>query len=382
MSTSHPEGTTVPQPTIQRIELRVLDPDRGVRWTERAHQCRISTTVITIVDSDGVAGVAGADSFTYAGADLATAESVRGMWPALRGRSIDCGAELVDEVRVGVVFPYLTNALSLVDMALWDLRAKHAGQPLWADLGGQRDRIRGYASLESMPQISHYVDIVGQAVADGFTAVKLHAFGDPAKDIELYTHLRQVYPDLTLMHDAECVYDREEALTVGQALSEMDCPWYEAPLHELDLQGYRELRRQIDAPVLPAGYALGDRHQVTDALLDPPWSACRSEIASSQGITGLLALSSIAASHGLNLEPVTYGSAFYAMAGLHTVLATGNAGFHEVAYPMHEWEYGVLNPARPDADGLVHAPDAPGLGLELDNEMIDRLTRASISLGY
>lgn len=368
------------EPTIERIELRVLDPGRAVRWTERANQCHVNTTLIVVTDSDGVEGVAGVEGFAYARCDRTTLESVRGMWPLLQGRGIDCGDELADMVRTGVVFPYLTNALSLVDMALWDLRAQHADMPLWKLLGAHCDTVLAYASLETMPTVGHYVDVVGRAISDGFTAVKLHAFGDPDKDIQLYSHLRDVYPDLVLMHDAECVYSREEALHVGLALQDMNCTWYEAPLPELDLQSYRELSRKISVPLLPAGYAIGDHHQVADALIDPPWTACRSEIASTQGITGLLRLMDLAAVAGMNLEPVTYGSAFYAMAGLHVILGRANATYQEVSYPMSEWEYGVTNPVRPDADGFVRAPDRPGLGLELDWDVINRLTVATATL--
>ena len=368
------------EPTIERIELRVLDPHRSVRWTERANLCHVNTTLITITDSAGAVGVAGVEGFAYAAGDRTTLESVRGMWPLLNGRSIDCGAHLMDEVRTGVVFPYVTNGLALVDMALWDLRAQHAGQPLWRLLGGHRDSVLAYASLESMPRIEDYVDIVGRAIDDGFTAVKLHAFGDPDQDIELYAFLRESYPDLTLMHDAECVYSREDALKVGLALADMDCPWYEAPLPELDLQGYRELSRKVPIPIMPAGYAIGDYHQVADALLDPPWSACRSEIASTQGITGLLRLMELADSAALNLEPVTYGSAFYAMAGLHVILGRPNATYQEIAYPLVEWEYGVLNPMRPDTHGLVRAPSAAGLGLDLDWGAIAALTAHTATL--
>lgn len=368
------------EPTIESIELRVLDPRRSVRWTERANQCHVNTTVIQITDSEGATGVAGVEGFAYASGDRTTLEAVRGMWPLLHGRGIDCGVELVNEVRTGVVFPYVTNGLSLVDMALWDLRAQHAGVPLWRLLGGHRDSIPAYASLESMPHIEDYVEVVGNAIAQGFTAVKLHAFGDADKDIALYAHLRERFPDLVLMHDAECVYSPEAALAVGTALAEMGCTWYEAPLPELALQSYRELRRQVPVPLMPAGYALGDYDQVADALLDPPWSVCRSEIASTQGITGLVRLMELAESAGMNLEPVTYGSSFYAMAGLHVILGRPNATYLELAYPLTDWEYGVTNPPRPDAAGLVQAPETAGLGLTLNPAALDAMTSCQARL--
>lgn len=365
---------TTTQPTIERIELRVLDPGKGVRWTTRAGACVLSTTVITVTDSEGAVGVAGVDAFTYGAGDRTTLESVRSMWPRLHGAPIDSGEDLVRDLRVGVIFPLVLNGLSLVDMALWDLRAKHAGQPLWSHLGGTRDRILAYASTESMPTIEDYVEVAHRAVASGYTALKVHAFGDPDQDIAVHTRLRETHPDLVIMHDAEGVYSREEALRVGQALAELDCTWFEAPLPELDFEGYRELRSRIPVPVLASGYALGDADLVAGALADSPWTACRSEIASTQGITGLRTLMGIAERHGRRLEPVTYGSAMYALAGLQVILSSDSATYMELAYPEGDWEYGIRNPLRPDADGFVHAPAGDGLGFDLDEDAIERLT--------
>ena len=101
------------------------------------------------------------------------------MWPWLEGRSI----ELPRSARRGHArrrrLPFSTGPLALVDVALWDLAAKHAGLPLWKMLGGAQERLPAYASLETMPSESDYVDVVGRAHAEGIRAVKLHAFGEP-----------------------------------------------------------------------------------------------------------------------------------------------------------------------------------------------------------
>ena len=108
----------------------------------------------------------------------------------------------------------------------------------------------------------------------------------PSRDIALLRRLRAHDPDLTLMHDAEGVYDRREALTVARALEELDCRWFEAPLPDFDLAGYRDLMARVDVPILPAGYAMWDVRQFAEALRDPPWSAARSErSAATLGIT-------------------------------------------------------------------------------------------------
>jgi len=366
--------------TIRRAEVIVVDPGTSVRWTERAESCAVGTTILRLVDSDGVEGIAGADSCTFGRADRSTLEAVRSMWPWLAGRSIDCREALAQDLRVGVVFPFSTGPLALVDVALWDLAAKHAGLPLWKLLGGAREQLPAYASLETMPAEADYVDVVGRAQADGLTAVKLHAFGEPDRDIALFSLLRETYPDLTFMHDAESVYDHREALEVGRALDELGCRWYEAPLPDFDLEGYRELRRRLDVPVLPAGYAMWDVRQLADALRDPPWDACRSEIFSTLGITALCRMMGLAQAFDMDLEPVTYGHSLFAVAGLHVMQAFANVSYFELAYPVEPWEYGVVNPVRPDAAGMVRAPEGDGLGLVMDWEAIEAMSSHRISL--
>lgn len=369
------------QPTIERIEIFVVDPGKGVRWTDRAKTCAISTTIARITDSDGAQGVAGMDNFTFGRADRSVLESVRSMWPWLEGSPIDCGEELAHDMRVGVVFPHSLQPVGLIDTALWDLRARRAELPLWKFLGGKQDQAPAYASLETMPSEDDYVDIVASAVSQGFRAVKLHAFGDPRKDISLATRLRKIHPDLVLMHDAEGVYSHQEALQVGLALDELGFHWYEAPLNDFDLQGYRELREKLTTPVLPAGYALGDHRQIAQAIRHSPWSACRSEIGSTQGISSLNKMAALARSFDLNLEPVTYGHSLYATAGLHFILGHPNTSYFEIAYPMEDWEYGVVDPVRPDASGVVRAPEGNGIGLTIDWEKIESMTAHSLVLG-
>jgi len=367
--------------TIRRADVIVVDPGTSVRWTERAESCAVSTTILRLVDSDGVEGIAGADCCTFGRADRSTLEAVRSMWPWLEGRSIDCREALAQDMRIGVVSPFSTVPLALVDVALWDLAARHAGLPLWQLLGGAREQLPAYASLETMPAEADYVDVVGRAQADGIRAVKLHAFGEPDRDMALFALLRETYPDLTFMYDAEGVYDRREAFKVGRALDDLGCRWYEAPLPDFDLEGYRDLRRQLDVPVLPAGYNIWDVRQLADALRDPPWDACRSEVFSTLGITALCKMMGLAQAFDMDLEPVTYGHSLFAAAGLHVMLAFPNVSYFELAYPVEPWEYGVVKPLRPDADGTVKAPDGDGLGVVIDWEAIEAITSHRISLG-
>ena len=367
--------------TIRRADVMVVDSGHAVRWTDRAKSCALSTTIVRIVDSDGVEGLAGCDSYQFGRADRSILEAVRSIWPWLEGRTTECREALVEDNRVGVVFPFSTGPLALLDIALWDLAARRARLPLWKMLGGAQERLPAYASLSTMETESDYLEVVGKAQDEGIRAVKLHAFGDPDRDVALFAKLRATHPDLELMHDAESAYDRLEALRVGRALDELDCRWFEAPLPDYDLEGYRDLRRRVDVPILPAGYSMWDIRQMADALRDPPWTTARAEVFCTLGITALCKQMVLAKAFDMDLEPVSYGHSLCAIQTLHVMQAFPNVKYFELAYPVEPWEYGVVNPVRPDAAGMVSAPDGDGLGIVLDWEAVAAMTSHEISLG-
>ncbi len=367
--------------SIRSVDVIVIDPGHAVRWTERAKFCALTTTIIRIIDSDGVEGLGGYDSFQFGRADLSVLEAVRSIWPWLEGRSTDCREALAKDIRVGVVSPFSPGVLALIDVALWDLAAHRAGMPLWKMLGGAQERLPAYASLSTMGAEADYLDVVGKAYDEGIGAVKLHAFGDPDRDLALFAGLREAYPDLVLMHDAEGVYDRREALKVARGLDALECRWFEAPLPDFDLEGYRDLRRRVDVPILPAGYHMWDIRQMAEALRDPPWTTARAEIYCTLGITALCRQMVLAAAFDMDLEPVSYGQSLSAIAALHVMLAFPNVRYFELAYPVEPWEFGVVNPVRPDAAGMVTVPEGDGLGVVLDWDAIDAMTSHRITLG-
>lgn len=366
--------------TITRVEATAIRPDFSLRWTERAGRCFLSTTIVRVVDSDGGEGVGGFDSYSPAAVDLSVVESVRSLAPALLGRDADGREDFLEEMRIGVIFPFSPGPLAVLDVALWDLAARRAEMPLFRLLGGVRDSIPAYASLATMDDEDDYIEVADRARADGLRALKVHAWGEPDRDLALFERLRSHDSALTLMHDSEGVYDRREALRVARGLEELDCRWFEAPLPDFDLTGYRELLARVDVPILPAGYAMWDVRQFAEALRDPPWSAARSEIGSTLGITWLLKLMRLAEAFDMDLEPVSYGHTSSQLAALHVMLAFDNVSYFELPYPVEPWEYCASASVRPDEAGLVHAPTAPGLGLELDWERVRAQTAGEVAL--
>jgi L-alanine-DL-glutamate epimerase-like enolase superfamily enzyme len=362
---------------IARIEATVVPSGIAAHWTGRTRDWHASTTLVRITDDDGVAGVAGVDSYSVATTDLTFAEAVRSYAPALLGREPDCREQFQEEM--SWAGPPV-SCLALLDVALWDLAAKRAGLPLYKFLGGERESLPAYASVTTQASVDEYLELADRVLGDGLPALKLHAWGEPDGDLDLLRRLRDHAPGLVLMYDAENVYSHPDALKVARGLDELGFRWFEAPLPDHDLSGYRELRARVDVPILPGGYEMWDVAQFADALRDPPWTALRSEVSSTLGITGLIRLIRLAEAFGMDLEPVSYGHTSGQLAALHIMLAFENSSYFELPYPSEPWEYCTLDPVRPDAQGNVRASQTPGLGLELDWEQVEARAAGSIVL--
>ena len=366
---------------VRRMDVFCVDHGASLRWTLTAPVCSLTTTILRVVDDDGAEGIAGYDSYTPAPSDRSVLEALRSLAPALIGRDTAAREALAHDLRVAVVFPFSTAPLSLMDIALWDLTARRAGEPLCRLLGpAARERIPAYASLTTMATEEEYLATVARARDDGLGAVKVHAWGEPELDIGLLARLRDEHPDLTLMHDAEGVYDRDGALRVARAVESLAFRWFEAPLPDFDLDGYRDLIRRVRTPILPAGYVMWDPQQIAEALRDPPWSAVRAEVTCTLGITALCRIAELARAAKLDFEPVSYGHTLSQAANLHVMLAYDNVRYFELPYPVEPWEYGVVEPIRPGPDGTVAVPSGPGLGVDLDWDWVEGHAFAKISL--
>jgi L-alanine-DL-glutamate epimerase-like enolase superfamily enzyme len=272
---------------------------------------------------------------------------------------------------------------SAVDIALWDLAARRAGIPLHRLIEPDHpgpDRLSAYASLPTLEDPRAYADEVIRRRAEGYAAAKIHAWGDPDRDLEAVRAAREADGDMDLIYDAEGCLDRASAERMAGALGDMGVRWFEAPLPDLDIEGYRTLVRLGRVPIVPAGDAIWDPRLMHAILPDPPWSAMRFDVTFAGGITSAIRLFEVAAANGLDVELTSYGQTPVQAANLHTMLAFGRTSFFERAVPEREFEFGVTTPIAMDPDGTVGPLEGPGLGVELDEVAIDAAVLARFSV--
>jgi L-alanine-DL-glutamate epimerase-like enolase superfamily enzyme len=367
-------------PEIVLVEARSMAPDVArFRYTGRSDEVFTTTTLVKVSDADGVSGIGAYDSDSFGEWDLAPLETLRPILGRLIGIEADDRDRIARMLSEDATSPFPPAVRSAVDIALWDLAGRRSSAPMRDILGGEpgATTLPSYASVPLLGDEDAYLSSIESLVDVGFTAVKLHAWGDPERDAALVRRVRGAFADLTLMHDAEGRYTREGAELVAGVCAEVGARWFEAPLPDFDLEGYRALRRSVpDVPVLAAGDAIWDPTLMAEALRDPPWDAIRFDVSFVGGPTAARALMRLAEDRGLDVELISYGHTLIQAANLHVALAFGRTTYFEQAVPPEPFEHAVRDPIRTSSDGVVHAPSGPGLGIELDDRAIRDATIA------
>jgi len=251
-------------------------------------------------------------------------------------------------------------ALSAFDMALWDLKAKRAGLPLWRLLGGYDPRVPCYAGgIDLQLSAAELIRQTDHNLARGFRAVKMKV-GRPrlSEDVEKLAAMRShLGPEFPLMVDANMVWTVDAAIRAARAFQPHDPLWLEEPIPPDDLAGHARVLREGGLPVA-AGENLRTiwdfRHLIASGGVSFP----EPDVTNCGGVTPFMKIAHLAEAFGL---PVTSHGAHDAT--VHLLAACPNRSYLE-AHGFGLERY-IAEPLRLE-DGLAIAPDRPGHGIEFD----------------
>ena len=259
--------------------------------------------------------------------------------------------------------PVTLGALSAVDIALWDIAGKALGLPIYKLLGGYRDKIKIYASSYGKLTIQEYVDEAVSCKEQGIAAYKIHPYwGIGEKDIEICRAVRKaVGDDMKLMFDPAGRYNREEALRVGKELDKLNFYWFELPVQDHDIEGLVMLREKLDVPICSTETPLRGMYSIPEYLLRRACDIVRCDTRFHGGITPCKKIADTCNAFGMQCE--LHGWACN-ISNLHVECAAKNCEFHEMSWP--EERYGLKEYPVIDDEGYIHAPQKPGLGIEID----------------
>jgi L-alanine-DL-glutamate epimerase-like enolase superfamily enzyme len=272
------------------------------------------------------------------------------------------------------------RTIGACDTALWDLAAKAAQMPLYQFLGGAGSSIGAYASSQVLASSEAYAAEAAAFKADGWKAYKIHPPHGPEQDIKVCEEVRKaVGEDYTLMLDATWSYRYCDAVRVGRAIERLGFLWFEDPLNEEDIYSYVKLRQKLDIPILATEYPSGDIGTYAVWLTERATDYLRGDIPVKGGLTTMLKTAHLAEAFHMNYEVHHGGNSLNNMAQLHFACAITNTTYFEVLLPHGAHKYGLRNDIHIGKDGLAHCPQAPGIGGEIDFELIKRKQLALLS---
>ena len=285
--------------------------------------------------------------------------------------------------RMGVVH---TSAMSGIDQALWDLKGKATGLPVYELLGGRvRDRVRLYARIRDVfaeGEATLEEDILQAVEEEGFDAFK-SGFGpltQPFDEIEQvnravddYRRMRDAAgPDVALMCDAAGVYSPTAAARLIQGLREVDIFFVEEPTNQDTVNPTLQLKRAYPDVKIAVGERLFTRWAFREWFENQAIDVCQADICHTGGISELMKIAHYAEVYGIQIAPHNpYGPVALAAAA-HAAAAMPNFVLLEHCR-LRPWFEDVQKVAVPIVRGYVDLDELgkrPGLGVELDMEMI------------
>ena len=282
--------------------------------------------------------------------------------------------KMLDADRWGGLLPF--NAYGAVDVALWDIMGQAAGKPIYKLLGGYRDRVKAYNTTGPIADPETQAQAALAAKEAGFSAYKLHPKGGYDLDLASCKAVREALGDeMRIMSDPVATYNHQEALRMGRELEKLDYYWYEEPLMDPDIEGYVELTRRLEIPVVGTEWAHGGLwglYSTPQYLVRKAVDIVRSDVSWKGGITGLLKTFHLCEAFNVNCEVHTAMMSLMDMANLHVICSRKNCEYFEYAGPLTEGiGFGIKQPIRLDKDGCVGPSDAPGLGVAVDWDSLE-----------
>ncbi|MCF3932811.1 mandelate racemase/muconate lactonizing enzyme family protein [Acuticoccus sp. M5D2P5] len=385
---------------ITRIDTYVLKVKSGAGsfYSSQEYFDERSSLLVRITSSDGTVGWGEGGQYGPPEPPAACIRDVLG--PKLLGRDPTAPTAIFEELYsrtrdFGQKGAYV-EALSAIDIALWDIFGKEVGRPVHALLGGAiRTRVRAYGTgcyyppdYQDRPtMLAKLEEEVKRIRATGVGAVKMKIGLLPIKDdIERMRLVRTTLgEDVDIMVDANHAYTASAAIRIGRAMEELGFLWFEEPVVPEDRAGYRRLRAALDVPIA-GGEAEFTRYGFRDLIGEGCVDIVQPDICACGGFTEWRNILALASAHNIMVVPHVWGSGVAVAAALQALAIVPRAPYTANPVPLQnetmiEFDR-TYNPLRDDLvkqkfvieDECLTIPTGPGLGVDVDEDAVARHT--------
>lgn len=384
------------EPHILRVPL-----NENSFFSSQARFPERNSLLVKITTTDGLIGWGEGGQYGPPGPVASCIEDV--LAPLLIGTPADAPSMTFEKLYAfsrdfGQRGPYV-EALSAIDIALWDIRGKALGEPVHKLMGGAfRMRVKAYATGCYYPEqpwnMDEIVDDLEREAASyvdsGFDILKIKiGLLSVEEDLRRLDAVRRGSGEMVqILVDANHAYTASTAIRVGRALSEYGVLFLEEPVVPEDREGYRRVRDAIDVPVA-GGECEFTRYGFRDLFMGQCVDIAQPDICVCGGLSEFMKIQALASSFGVLTVPHVWGSGI-AVAAAMQALATIPPTPH-TANPVPLQNAPVVefdrkhNPLRDDLleegftlkDGFVQVPDRPGLGVSVNEDVLNRYRTAA-----
>jgi len=340
----------------------------------------VSPVVVKVHTDAGITGLGETLTYDPTGRDAVyAAEGVNALARYLKGTNpLDVSrrwTELYQHTKRSGAF----KPLSAIDEALWDIAAKDADKPLYELLGGAAGDVAAYATFPHRKSTEELVEDGAWLADAGFDSMKITVGAGVERDRERIRTIAEALPaGFRLSMDANTSYGVAEALRLGRTADELEMEWFEEPIAHTDIEGQAELNRRLDTPI--AAYQSHYPHYpAVDHLRANALDVYQPSLYVCGGVTAANRVATLVEAFDRRFVPHAFGPLVNYAASLHVAVASPACDLIEFAvyddeaddpgqyvaspYVANQDEFGLK-------DGVMVPPDRPGIGVELDEDVV------------
>jgi L-alanine-DL-glutamate epimerase-like enolase superfamily enzyme len=289
----------------------------------------------------------------------------------------------------------------IVEIALWDIIGKATGQPIYKLLGGYQDKIMAYASTMECRDPKRRAEDAIRLYEEGFRALKIRLRAPkPTDDLKIIAAIRNavgdkmeiltdanqaLWSDFSNLHNSKypqphlrVKWDYKTALTMARELEKMDVYWLEEPLQRYDRDNLRRLCEEVNLPIAGGEFNTG-LHEFRWLIENNCYDILTPDVTSSEGLSQVKKIAALCEITHKSFSVHTWSNGLGVLANLHLAAAVPNCSIFELPYDPpafniidDAFQAILTEPITVDKEGFIHLPQKPGLGIDINEEVVEK----------